>query len=89
MGSRACRERGGVPIDLVLVILLVVVVGGALIWALRGSPFYTALVIVFVAGALVWAFARRIRRHDELAADRQRKVGHDGSWTSGKEEERE
>ena len=87
MDLRRRRERAEVPLDLVLVIVLAVVIGAALVWALRDSLLYTALVIVFCLGAVVWAFARRIRRHDEVAADRQRKVGHDGTWTSGEEEE--
>jgi hypothetical protein len=87
MGSRRRRERAEIPLDLVLVIVLGVVIGAALIWALRGSLYYTALIVVFVLGATVWTFARRIRRHDEVSADRQRKVRHDASWTSGKEEE--
>jgi uncharacterized membrane protein len=84
-GSR--RQRGEIPLDLVLIIVLVVAVGAALIWALRGSVFYTALIIVFVLGALVWTYARRIRRREDLSADQQRKVKHDASWTSGKEDE--
>ncbi len=87
MGSHRERERGGIPLDLVLVIVLVVVIGAALIWAAKSSLFYTALIIMFCLGSITWAFARRIRRHDEVSADRQRKVGHDASWTSGKEED--
>jgi hypothetical protein len=79
--------RGEIPLDLVLVIVLAVVVGGALIWAAKGSPFYTALIIVFCLGAVVWAFARRIRRREDMSADQQRKVKHDRSWTSGREDE--
>jgi uncharacterized membrane protein len=84
-GSR--RQCGEIPLDLVLIIVLVVAVGAALVWALRGSLFYTALVIVFVLGALVWTYARRIRRREDMSADQQRKVKHDASWTSGKEDE--
>jgi len=87
LGSRVCRERAEIPLDLVLVVVLAVVVGAALIWAMHGSLFSTALVIVFCLGAIVWAFARRIRRHDEVAAERQRKVRHDASWTSEREED--
>jgi hypothetical protein len=79
--------RGEIPLDLVLVIVLAVVIGGALVWALKGSLFYTALIIVFVIGAIVWALARRIRRRDDLSADQQRKVKHDASWLSEREEE--
>jgi uncharacterized membrane protein len=81
------RQRGEIPLDLVLVIVLVVVIGAALLWALRGSLFYTALIIVFCLGAIVWAFARRIRRREDMSADQQRKVRHDGSWTDEREEE--
>jgi uncharacterized membrane protein len=84
-GSR--RQRGEIPLDLVLIIVLVVAVGAALVWALRGSLFYTALIIVLVLAALVWAYARRIRRREDMSADQQRKVRHDASWTSGKEDE--
>ena len=88
MSAREGRERRGeIPLDLVLVIVLSVVVGAALIWAAKGSLFYTALIVVFVLGALVWTYARRIRRREDLSADQQRKVKHDESWLSGKEEE--
>jgi uncharacterized membrane protein len=87
MGRRDHRQSGEIPLDLVLIVVLVVAVGAALIWALRGSLFYTALIIVFVLGALVWTYARRIRRREDMSADRQRKVKHDASWTSGKEDE--
>jgi hypothetical protein len=58
-----------------------------LVWAAKGSLYWTALVIVFALGAIVWAFARRIRRREDMSADQQRKVKHDESWLSGKEEE--
>jgi hypothetical protein len=88
MGARDRRgRRGEIPLDLVLVIVLAVVLGGALVWAAKGSLFWTALVIVFALGAIVWAFARRIRRREDMSADQQRKVKHDESWLSGKEEE--
>jgi hypothetical protein len=88
MGAHDHRgSRGEIPLDLVLVIVLVVVIGAALVWALRGSLFYTALIIVFCLGAVVWAFARRIRRREDMSADQQRKVGHDGSWMNEREEE--
>ena len=84
-GSR--WQSGEIPLDLVLVIVLAVVVGGALVWAAKGSPYWTALVIMFALGAIVWAFARRIRRREDMSADQQRKVRHDASWTSGKKDE--
>ena len=88
MGARDRRgRRGEIPLDLVLVIVLVVVVGGALVWAAKGSLYWTALIIVFALGAIVWAFARRIRRREDISADQQRKVRHDGSWTNEREEE--
>ena len=87
MGRRSRSRRGEIPLDLVLVIVLAVVIGAALVWALRGSLFYTALVIVFCLGAVVWAFARRIHRREDMSADQQRKVKHDASWTSGREDE--
>ena len=45
-----------------------------------------AVIIVFVLGSIVWTFARRSPARRALD-ERQRKVGHDGSWTSGREEE--
>ena len=87
MRRRALRERAEIPLDFVLVLVLVVVVAVVLVWATWRSPFWTALVVVFVLASLVWTYARRIRRHDEVSADRQRKVRHDASWTSGKEED--
>jgi uncharacterized membrane protein len=85
--GRLRRQRGEIPLDLVLIVVLVVAVGAALAWATWGSPFYTALIVVFVLGALVWTYARRIRRREDMSADQQRKVKHDASWTSGKEDE--
>lgn len=85
--GRRLGRRGEIPLDLVLVIVLAAVIGAALVWAAKGSPYWTALIIVFVFGSVAWTFARRIRRHDEVSADRQRKVRHDESWTSEREEE--
>jgi membrane protein implicated in regulation of membrane protease activity len=87
VGSRRRRDRAEIPIDLVLVIILAVVIGAALVWAAKGSLYWTALIIVFVLGALMWAYARRIRRREDMSADQQRKVRHDSSWTSEREEE--
>jgi uncharacterized membrane protein len=87
MGTCGRGRRGEIPIDLVLVIVLAVVIGAAFVWAARGSLYWTALIIVFVLGSIVWTFARRIRRRDEGFVEGQRKVKHDESWTSGKEEE--
>ncbi len=87
MNTRRRRERAEIPIDLVLVIVLAVAIGAALVWAARGSLFFTALIVVFSLGAVVWAFARRIRRREDMSADQQRKVRHDASWTSEREEE--
>ncbi len=87
MGSRPCRERAEVPLDLVLVLVLVAIAAAVLLWATWGSPIWTATIVAFVLGSYVWTYARRIRRHDEVSADRQRKGGHDGSWTSEREEE--
>jgi uncharacterized membrane protein len=87
MTARCRRQLGEIPLDLVLVIALVVIIGAALVWAARGSLYWTALIIVFVLGSIVWTFARRIRRRDEGFVEGQRKVGHDGSWTSEREEE--
>lgn len=87
MGSRGRRDRAEIPIDLVLVTILAVAIGAALVWAAKGSLYWTALIIVFVLGALMWAYARRIRRREDMSADQQRKVKHDSSWTSEREEE--
>jgi hypothetical protein len=58
MGARDRRgSRGEIPLDLVLVIVLAVVVDGALVWAAKGSLYWTALIVVFSLGAIVWAFA--------------------------------
>jgi membrane protein implicated in regulation of membrane protease activity len=87
MAPRSPGARGGVPVDLVLVLVLTVVVLAAVVWAAKGSLYWTALIIVFVLGALMWAYARRIRRREDMSADQQRKVKHDSSWTSEREEE--
>jgi len=87
-GARSGREAGGVPIDLVLLVVLFVVIVAAGAWytVQSGGPGWIVVGGVAVVG-FVWAFVRRIRRRDESVVAGQRKVGHDESWTSGKEDE--
>ena len=82
------REAGGIPIDLVLVLGLVVAVVAAGIWytVAAGGPVWIIFIVAFAA---VMAVAARLftwlRRTD--SDGRGRKVGHDSSWTSGREED--
>ena len=88
-GCHSGREAGGVPIDLVLLAFLVVAIVAAGAWytAQSGGPGWIFVVGGVAVIALLWTFARRIRRRDESFVHGQRKVGHDESWTSGKEDE--
>jgi len=88
-GAHPGREAGGVPIDLVLLVVLVVaiVVVGAWYTVQSGGPGWIVVVGGVAVVAFLWAFARRIRRRDESVVAGQRKVGHDESWTSGQEDE--
>jgi hypothetical protein len=91
MGARVRSgpEAGSVPIDLVLVLVVVAAIVAAGVWytAKSGGPGWIVIVGGFAVLAFVWTFARRIRRRDEGFVEGQRKVGHDDSWTSNKEEE--
>jgi hypothetical protein len=89
MRGSADRERGGIPIDLVL---LTVVIGLAVIagaWYTIQSGGLLWLVVWLAVGITVVAVMRPVfrRRRADAEAGGQRKVGHDESWTSGKEEE--
>ena len=88
-GAHPGREAGGVPIDLVLLVVLVVAIVAAGAWYTvhSGGPGWIVVVGGVAVVAFAWAFARRVRRRDESVVEGQRKVGHDESWTSGKEDE--
>ena len=88
LSRSGCREAGGIPIDLVLVLVLIVAVVVAGVWytVQAGGPVW---IIIIVSFAAVMAVAARLftwlRRTD--SDGRGRKVGHDSSWTSGREED--
>jgi hypothetical protein len=82
------RERGGVPVDLVLVAVVVAVVVGLVGWYLfRTGGWFWLLVAIVVGGATAAVMRPVFRRRRADLEDRRRLVGHDASWTSGKEEE--
>jgi hypothetical protein len=89
MRRSARRERGGIPIDLVpvTVVIALVVIAGA--WYTIQSGGLLWLVLWLAVGITVVAVMRPVfrRRRADAGAGGQRKVGHDESWTSGKEEE--
>jgi ABC-type transport system involved in cytochrome bd biosynthesis fused ATPase/permease subunit len=77
-----------VPIDLVLVAVVVAVVVGLLGWFLfRTGGWFWLLVAVAVGGTAAVVMRPVFRRRRADLEERQRLVGHDSSWTSGKEEE--
>jgi len=82
------RQAGGIPIDLVLMLVVVIAVVAAGVWytVAAGGPLWIILIVSFAA---VMAVAARlftwVRRTDRDG--RGRKVSHDSSWTSGKEED--
>jgi uncharacterized membrane protein len=88
MGTRELRERGGVPLDLVLVAVVVAVVVGALGWFLVRTGGWFWLLVAVVVGLTTAVVMRPVfRRRRADLQDRRRVVGHDDSWTSGREDE--
>ena len=82
------RQAGGVPIDLVLVVTVVAAFVAAGAWYTVQSGGLLWLVVWVAVGITVVAVMRPVfRRRRRVDAGGQRKVGHDESWTSGKEEE--
>jgi membrane protein implicated in regulation of membrane protease activity len=91
MDSRGGRERegGGVPIDLVLVLLIVVAALAAGAWYTIQSGSLAWLLVAAAFAVAVYFVTRPTRRRHRVDADgRRRQVGHDESWTSGRKEER-
>jgi membrane protein implicated in regulation of membrane protease activity len=88
---RGCRGRegGGVPLDLMLVLALIAALVAAGAWFTVQTGGLQWLLIA-ASGALALFFVTRpTRRRRRVDADgRRRRVGHDGSWTSGREEEK-
>ena len=88
-GSRSGRrDAGGIPIDLALVLVVVVVVVAAGAWYTVRTGSLLWLVMALVVGVAVSLAMRPVvRRRRADAEDRRRQVGHDSSWTSGREED--
>jgi membrane protein implicated in regulation of membrane protease activity len=88
MDARAHRQRGGVPLDLVLVAIVLAVVVGLVGWFLfRTGGWLWLVVAVVVGGATALVMRPVFRRRRADLEERRRLVGHDGSWTSEREEE--
>jgi membrane protein implicated in regulation of membrane protease activity len=85
---RSGGQAGGVPIDLVLVVAAFLAFMAVGVWftVRSGGPLW--LVAWVAVGITAVAVMRPVfRRRRRVDAEGQRKVGHDGSWTSGEEEE--
>ncbi len=88
MSTRQDRERGGVPLDLALVSIVAAVVAGLVGWFLFRTGGWFWLLVAVVVGVATAAVMRPVfRRRRADLEERRRLVGHDASWTSGKEEE--
>ena len=88
MGRPADRERGSIPIDLVLVLAVIVAIVAAGAWFTARTGGLLWLVSALVVGASLFVLMRPVFRRRRIeAGDRRRQVGHDSSWTSGREEE--
>ena len=87
-GVRAGRSAGSVPLDLVLLVVVIaaIIAAGAWYTVQSGGPLW--LVVWLAVGITMVAVMRPVfRRRRRVDADGQRKVRHDDSWTSGREEE--
>ena len=88
MGPCSRRERAEIPLDLVLVGIVVAVIVGLAGWFLfRTGGWLWLIVAIVVGGATALVMRPVFRRRRADLEERRRLVGHDESWTSGKEEE--
>ncbi len=88
MSPRSCRDRAEVPLDLVFVAIVVAVVVGLVGWFLfRTGGWLWLIVAIIVGGATALVMRPVFRRRRADLEERRRLVGHDASWTSGREEE--
>ena len=82
------RQSGGVPLDLVLLLavaLPLAVLAVWLTWA-TGGVFWLLGIAAFIIA--LWFVTLPTRRRRRVDADgRHRQVGHDHSWTDGREDE--
>jgi hypothetical protein len=82
------RASGGVPIDLLLLlgVALPLAVLAVYLTLTVGGPFWRLGMAAFVVA--LWFVTMPTRRRRRVDADgRRRQVGHDDSWTKGREEE--
>jgi hypothetical protein len=85
---RSGRQVGGVPIDLLLVAVVVAVVVALVGYFIVRTGGWLWLVAAVVIGLSIVVIMRPVfRRRRADLEERRRLVGHDSSWTSGKEEE--
>jgi len=88
MGPLPDRERGGIPLDFVLLMVVIVFVVAVGAWYTVRTGGLLWLVVALVVGGSLYVLMRPVfRRRRVGVGDRRRQVGHDESWTSGKEEE--
>jgi hypothetical protein len=87
LGVHAESEAGSAPLDLVLFLVVAAIIAvGA--WYTVQSGGLLWLVVWLAVGITVVAVVRPVFRRRRVDAEsRHRQVGHDDSWTSGKEEE--
>jgi hypothetical protein len=87
VGPHVSRERGGVPIDLVLVAVVIAAVVGLAGWFVYDNGGWFWLLVGAIIGLATAAVMRPVSRRRRADDAKRRVVGHNSSWTSGKEEE--
>jgi membrane protein implicated in regulation of membrane protease activity len=86
-GVHAESEAGSAPLDLVLFLVVAAIIAAGA-WYTVQSGGLLWLVVWLAVGITVVAVMRPVfRRRRRVDAGGQRKVRHDESWTSGREEE--
>lgn len=82
------RQAGGVPLDLVLLLGVVLPLAVLAVWLtwVTGGVYWLFGIGAFVVA--LWFVTLPTRRRRRVDADgRHRVVGHDHSWTDGREDE--
>ena len=82
------RQSGGVPLDLVLLLAVALPLAVLAIWLtwVTGGVYWLLGIGAFIIA--LWFVTLPTRRRRRVDADgRHRQVGHDHSWTDGREDE--